>query len=76
VHADLRLSGGEKDHTLSLAGIALVADPGGRDFIGRTKNCSSSPIFIFEKGSSFATRGVLLPPTIRRRPWARLARFV
>jgi len=75
VHADLRLSGGEKDHTLSLAGIALVADPGGAIYWPDEKLLLVADLHL-EKGSSFAARGVLLPPYDTATTLARLARLV
>ncbi len=74
-HADLSLSGGGKEHTLTLAGITLVADPAGALHWPDEKLLAVADLHL-EKGSAFAARGVLLPPYDTATTLARLARLV
>src|SRR5208282_2195268 len=74
-HADLSLSGGAKEHTLTLAGITLVADPAGALHWPDEKLLAVADLHL-EKGSAFAARGVLLPPYDTAETLARLARLI
>lgn len=63
-HADLPLSGGGKDckdHTFTLAGAEIVADPAGALYWSVERMLVVADLHL-EKGSAFAKRGVLLPP--------------
>jgi hypothetical protein len=75
VHIDLPLSAGGKEHTLTLAGIALVADPAGAIYWPDEKLLVVADLHL-EKGSAFAARGVLLPPYDTATTLARLARLI
>ena len=74
-HADLSLSGGGNEHTITLAGITLVADPAGALYWPDEKLLAVADLHL-EKGSAFAARGVLLPPYDTATTLARLARLI
>lgn len=63
------------DHTLSLAGVMLIADPAGAIYWPDEKLLAVADLHL-EKGSAFAARGVLLPPYDSATTLARLARLV
>jgi len=66
------LSRGRAEHTVSVAGIALVADPAGALYWPDEKLLIVADLHL-EKGSAFAVRGVLLPPYDTAETLARLA---
>ena len=66
------LSRGRAEHTVSIAGIALVADPAGALYWPDEKLLIVADLHL-EKGSAFAVRGVLLPPYDTAETLARLA---
>jgi uncharacterized protein len=55
------LARGRADHTLVLNGVSLIADPDGALYWQEQGLLAVSDLHL-EKGSSFAARGVLLPP--------------
>ncbi|MGB6539931.1 MAG: phosphoesterase, partial [Xanthobacteraceae bacterium] len=57
---------------MTIAGAALVADPGGALYWPDEKALIIADLH-FEKGSAFAARGVLLPPYDTATTLARLA---
>ena len=63
------------DHVITLAGVALVADPAGALFWPDEKLLAVADLHL-EKGSAFAARGVLLPPYDTATTLARLGRLV
>jgi uncharacterized protein len=69
------LSRGQADHEISLAGITLVADPAGALYWPDEKLLVVADLHL-EKGSAYATRGVLLPPYDTASTLARLARLI
>ncbi len=62
------------DHVITLAGIALLADPAGALFWPDEKLLAVADLHL-EKGSAFAARGVLLPPYDTATALARLGRL-
>ena len=74
-HADLPVSGGGKDHAISVAGIELVADPAGALFWPDESALIVADMHL-EKGSAYAARGVLLPPYDTTSTMARLGRLI
>src|SRR6201997_5317807 len=52
---------GRATHEIAVAGITLVADPAGALYWPDERLLAVADLHL-EKGSSFATRGVLLPP--------------
>ena len=74
-HADLSLSGGGKQHTITLTGITLLADPAGAMFWPDERLLAVADLHL-EKGSAFAARGVLLPPYDTATTLARLSRLI
>ena len=64
--------GGKKWGEISIAGITAVADPGGALYWPREGLLVVADLHL-EKGSSFAARGVLLPPYDTAATLARLA---
>ncbi len=60
---------------ITLAGITLVADPAGALYWPDEKLLAVADLHL-EKGSSFAARGVLLPPYDTATTLARLARLI
>jgi len=73
VLADLSSAGGGEE--IAVAGVTLVADPAGAIFWPDEKLLAVADLHL-EKGSSFAARGVLLPPYDTATTLARLARLV
>ncbi len=69
------LSRGRADNTILLAGVALVADPDGALYWPEQGLLAVADLHL-EKGSSFAARGVLLPPYDTAATLARLARLI
>jgi hypothetical protein len=63
------------DDTLSLAGVTLIADPAGALYWPEEKLLIVADLHL-EKGSSFAARGVLLPPYDTAATLARLSRLI
>jgi DNA ligase-associated metallophosphoesterase len=66
---------GRADHTILLAGVATVADPDGVLYWPEQGLLAVADLHL-EKGSSFAARGVLLPPYDSAATLARLARLI
>jgi uncharacterized protein len=64
-----------KDHTVSVGGVVLVADPAGALYWPDEGIVIVADLHL-EKGSAFARRGVLLPPYDTATTLARLARLV
>lgn len=73
--ADLPLPGGEKDHSLTVANVTLVADPAGALYWPDERLLTVADLHL-EKGSAYATRGVLLPPYDTASTLARLCRLI
>ena len=69
------LSRGRTDQEISLAGVALVADPAGALYWPEQRLLAVADLHL-EKGSAFARRGVLLPPYDTASTLARLARLI
>ncbi|MFC3695149.1 ligase-associated DNA damage response endonuclease PdeM [Chenggangzhangella methanolivorans] len=65
----------EIEPTLSVAGVALVADPSGALYEPRSGALIVADLHL-EKGSSFARRGQMLPPYDTATTLGRLARLV
>jgi uncharacterized protein len=63
------------DHIVTLAGVAVVADPAGALYWPDEKLLAVADLHL-EKGSAFAARGVLLPPYDTATTLARLGRVV
>jgi DNA ligase-associated metallophosphoesterase len=61
--------------TIAIAGVALLADPDGALYWPEQGLLAVADLHL-EKGSSFATRGVLLPPYDTAATLARLARLI
>jgi uncharacterized protein len=64
-----------KDHLVVVAGVTLVADPGGGLYWADEGLLMVADLHL-EKGSAFATRGVLLPPYDTASTLGRLARLI
>ena len=73
--ANLSLKGGDKEHALTLAGVTLLADPAGALYWPEERLLIAADLHL-EKGSSFAARGVLLPPYDTATTLSRLARLI
>ncbi len=69
------LSRGRTEDTITLVGIALVADPAGAIYWPDEKLLAIADLHL-EKGSAFAARGVLLPPYDTAATLGRLARLI
>ena len=69
------LSRGRADGTLSLAGVTLVADPAGALYWPDEGLLTIADLHL-EKGSAFATRGVLLPPYDTAATLGRLGQLI
>jgi uncharacterized protein len=67
--------GGQGEHKLALAGVALVADPSGALYCPDERLLVVADLHL-EKGSAFARRGVLLPPYDTATTLAALARVI
>ena len=75
VPAILPASVGGKDHTIAVAGTTLIADPAGALFWPDEKLLVVADLHL-EKGSSFAARGMLLPPYDTATTLALLGRVI
>ncbi len=75
--SDLPLAGGgkEKNCAISISAVPLIADPSGALYWPEHGLLAVSDLHL-EKGSSFAARGVLLPPYDTAATLARLARLI
>lgn len=74
--SDLPLSGeGAQRHNIAVAGVALRADPAGALYWPEHGLLAVADLHL-EKGSSFAARGVLLPPYDSAATLARLGRLI
>jgi DNA ligase-associated metallophosphoesterase len=62
-------------HDISIAGISLLADPDGALYWPEQSLLAVADLHL-EKGSSFAARGMLLPPYDTAATLARLARLI
>jgi len=62
-------------HEITVAGVTLVADPAGALYWPAEKLLAVADLHL-EKGSAFATRGVLLPPYDTTATLARLAKLI
>ncbi len=75
VHARASGKPERAEHTVAVAGVALVADPDGALYWPEQSLLAVADLHL-EKGSSFAARGILLPPYDSAATLARLARLV
>jgi DNA ligase-associated metallophosphoesterase len=66
---------GRAAHEIAVAGTMLVADPAGALYWPDERLIAVADLHL-EKGSAFATRGVLLPPYDTTATLARLARLI
>jgi len=66
---------GRAAHEIAVAGTTLVADPAGALYWPDERLIAVADLHL-EKGSAFATRGVLLPPYDSTATLARLARLI
>jgi uncharacterized protein len=66
---------GRAAHEIAVAGTTLVADPAGALYWPDERLIAVTDLHL-EKGSAFATRGVLLPPYDTTATLARLARLI
>jgi DNA ligase-associated metallophosphoesterase len=66
---------GRAEHIVSIAGVAVVTDPAGALYWPEHGLLAVADLHL-EKGSSYAARGVLLPPYDTAATLARLARLV
>jgi DNA ligase-associated metallophosphoesterase len=73
--ADLPLTGGGKEHEITLVGTTLVADCFGALYWPDEKLLLVADLHL-EKGSAYAARGVLLPPYDTTAALARLAQVI
>lgn len=73
--AGLLVSEAPKNHTVTVAGVTLVADPAGALFWPDERLLLVADLHL-EKGSALAARGVLLPPYDTAATLARLARLI
>ncbi|HEX5508984.1 MAG TPA: ligase-associated DNA damage response endonuclease PdeM [Pseudolabrys sp.] len=74
--SDLPLSGGGKEkHDIAIASVPLTADPAGALYWPEQGLLAVADLHL-EKGSSFAARGVLLPPYDTASTLERLARLI
>jgi len=69
------VEGASQSGTISVAGVSLVADPEGALFWPEQSLLAVADLHL-EKGSSFAARGVLLPPYDTAATLARLAGLI
>jgi DNA ligase-associated metallophosphoesterase len=69
------LARGRADHRITIAGATLTADPDGALYWPEHGLLAVADLHL-EKGSSFAARGVLLPPYDSAAALARLARLI
>src|SRR5947208_9487280 len=73
--ADATPARGRAAHEIMIAGTTLVADPAGALYWPDERLLAVADLH-FEKGSSFAVRGVLLPPYDTTVTLARLAKLI
>src|SRR5690348_14310960 len=66
---------GRATHEIAVAGTTLVADPAGALYWPDERLIAVADLHL-EKGSAFATRGVLLPPYDTTATLARLAKLI
>ena len=66
---------GRAAHEITIAGTTLVADPAGALYWPDERLLAVADLHL-EKGSSFAVRGVLLPPYDTTATLARLAKLI
>jgi metallophosphoesterase superfamily enzyme len=64
-----------RDEAIAVAGVALAADPGGALYWPEHGLLAVADLHL-EKGSSFAARGMLLPPYDTAATLLRLARLI
>jgi hypothetical protein len=69
------LSRGRADHTVAVSAVTLLADPDGALYWPEQGLLAVADLHL-EKGSSFAARGVLLPPYDSAATLARLAHLI
>ena len=69
------LSRGRADHAIAISGATLVADPAGALYWPEHGLLAVADLHL-EKGSSFASRGQLLPPYDTAATLARLAKLI
>ena len=69
------LKRGRTAHAIAIADVSLVADPDGALFWPEQSLLAVADLHL-EKGSSFAARGILLPPYDSAATLARLARLI
>jgi uncharacterized protein len=74
-NAGAPLARGRADHTIAVASIALTADPLGALYWPEHGLLAIADLHL-EKGSSFAARGMLLPPYDTAATLSRLARLI
>ena len=74
-HDDVGDSGKPAERRIALAGVSLVADPAGALFWPEERLLAVSDLHL-EKGSSFAARGILLPPYDTAATLVRLAQLI
>jgi DNA ligase-associated metallophosphoesterase len=70
-----RAAGGASECTIAVAGIDLVSDPSGALYWPEQRLLAVADLHL-EKGSSFAARGMLLPPYDTAATLERLARLI
>jgi uncharacterized protein len=73
--ADLLAAEASKNHSVTVASVALAADPAGALYWPDERLLVVADLHL-EKGSAFAARGVLLPPYDTAATLARLARLI
>jgi DNA ligase-associated metallophosphoesterase len=73
--SDLPLAGGGKESCIAVAGVALVADCAGALYWPEEGLLAVADLHL-EKGSSFAKRGVFLPPYDTASTLARLGQLI
>jgi DNA ligase-associated metallophosphoesterase len=66
---------GRTAHEIAIAGTTLIADPAGALYWSDERLLAVADLHL-EKGSAFATRGVLLPPYDTTATLARLAKLI
>jgi DNA ligase-associated metallophosphoesterase len=69
------LARGRADHSVAVAGVSLIADPMGALYWPEHGLLAVADLHL-EKGSSFAARGMLLPPYDTAATLTRLARLI
>jgi DNA ligase-associated metallophosphoesterase len=73
--ADVTPARGRAGHEITIAGATLIADPAGALYWPDERLLAVADLHL-EKGSSFAVRGVLLPPYDTTATLARLAKLI